>query len=191
MKKLLVVLVVILTSISAQSQSISKLKKEISILKQQNKALKEKVVFCKLYNNSNVNEVKSFSPNFDFKVLECSGNSIEQTVEIVFTIKHNLPNQRLGLWTGQEKPIAYGETGKSYKYKEAKLPNASSMGWSLNFSCPTGLLIQGKLIFRNVLPQTEKFKLVKGGFDFCNEDGGDNKGKGRFEIRNININWKQ
>ncbi len=175
----------IVSSLSVKSQTVAELQEQITILKQQNQVLQEKVDFCDLYNNSEVSDTKSFNSNFELKVIECKGNSIEQTVELAITIKHSLPHQYLKLYTWSKKPIAYSETGSNYEFKSASFPGATST----SFYVPTNLLIQGKLIFRNVLPQTEKLSLINGTFRFENKDGGGNSEEGEFEIRNLNINW--
>jgi len=188
MKKLLFIGLLLIGTFTVKSQTVTELQEQITVLEQQKELLQEKVNFCDLYNNAET-EVKTFNSNFEFKVLECVGNSIEQTVEITVTIKHSLPHQKLELFTGSKKPVAYGETGNNYDFKEATFPNASSVFGALSFNSPTNLLIQGKLVFRNVLPQTEKLSLVNGIFQFKNKDGNGNRAKGEFEIRNLNINW--
>ena len=188
MKKILF-LGLIISSLTVSSQTIAELQQQITILEQQQIVLQEKVDFCDLYNNSDISETKTFNSNFEFKVLECKGNSIDQTVELTVTIKHSLPNQQLNIWTGREKPIAYGETGNSYDFKSVKFPNSRASIGSEQFDSPTNLLIQGKITFRNILPQTEKLSLVNGTIQFRNKDGGGNKAQGTFEIKNLNINW--
>lgn len=176
--------------LTAKSQTISELQQKITQLEQKITVLNEKVNFCDLYNHSDVSKVKTFSSAFELKLLECKGNSIEQTVEITFTLKHSLPHQQMDLYTGREKPIAYSEVGNSFDFKSSFFPNSkSTMVETERFILPTNQLIQGKLIFRNVLPQTEKLSLVTGTFEFHNNDGYGNPGKGEFEIKNLTINW--
>lgn len=188
MKKI-IFLGLIISSLTVNSQTISELQAKITVLEQQKTVLEEKVDFCELYNNSNVSDTKSFNSNFEFKVIECKGNSIEQTVELTITIKHSLPHQQLDLFIGNQKPIAYGETGNNYEFKSANFPESKKLMGSESFFVPTNLLIQGKIVFRNILPQTEKLKLVNGTFQFKNKDGLGNKGTGEFEIKNLVINW--
>ena len=188
MKKILF-LGLIVSSLTVKGQTITELQQQITILEQQKTVLQEKVDFCDLYNNSDVSETKTFNSNFEFKVIECKENSIDQTIELTITIKHSLPNQKLNIWTGREKAIAYGETSTSYDFKSVKFPNSRSSFGAEGFNSSTNLLIQGKLTFRNILPQTEKLSLVNGAVKFENKDGGGNKAQGKFEIRNLNINW--
>ena len=188
MKKLL--LIGLLFSVfKGNAQTLTALKKQIEVLEQKYKLLQDKIHFCEMYNDLS-KEVKSFNANFEFKVIECKGNSLDQTVEITITIKHGLPHQQLELYTGAMKPIAYGELGNNYEFKGAKFPNVIHTYGLATFFVPTNLLIQGILVFRNVLPQTEKFSLVNGTFTFKNKDGGGNFSKGEFEIRNLKIDWE-
>lgn len=140
-----------------------------------------------MYNNSDTSQTKSFSSYFEFKVIECKGNTTDQTVELTVTIKHSLPNQELDLYTITKKPMAYGETGNNYEFKSATFSEDRFSIGSI-FYVPTNLLIQGKLVFRNILPQTKKLSLINGTFEFKNKDGGGNRDEGEFEIRNLIIN---
>ena len=121
------------------------------MLEQQNERLVEKVSFCEIYNNSNLSDIKSFSPNYEFKVIDCKGNVSEQTVSVTVTLKHSLPHQSVKLFIGSQKPIAYGETGNSFEYKEAEFPQSSGIMGYQSFNMPTDILIKGTLVFRNVL----------------------------------------
>ena len=183
MKKFLLLGLIIISIIGmANAQTTTELKQKITVLEQKNKALEDKLTFCELYSQSDVSEVKSFNSNFEFKVLECRGNTNEQTVEIEVTIKHSMPNQKLFL----DKSIAYGETGSSYEFKNSYFSESTRYS---SFLIPTNMLIKGKLVYRNILPQTEKLSLVSGTFYFENKDGGGNNGMGDFEIRNLTIKW--
>ncbi|WP_158974937.1 hypothetical protein [Cellulophaga sp. L1A9] len=189
MKKVLIV-ALLLYGMGLKAQELTELKKKIELLGDQNSRLQEKIDFCSIYEKSNDIDIKSFNTNFDLKILQCVGNSSDQTVEVVFTMKHALVHQAMTLYTGSDKPMAYGETGNSYVFKGAEFPESGSgMSGYQRFKLPTGILIKGKLIFRNVLPQTKKFTLVNGKVIFENEDGGKDRGKGVFEIRNLTINW--
>ncbi len=178
----LVLLTVIFT---AQGQTKKELQEKI-------KFLEEKVKLCELYNSSPIAEVLPFSSDFEFKVLECRGNKIGQTVDIIFTIKHSLPHQKIDFYTGSERPIAYNEMGDAYEFKSVEFPNSQD-GWNstVTFILPTNILVKGKLTFKNVLPQTEKFAFVSGALKFKDRDAeyGEDK-EGRFEIRNLKIDWK-
>jgi hypothetical protein len=188
MKKTLLTALIIGT-FSLNAQTVSELKEKVKVLKQQNERLQEKATFCDSYNTVN-SEVKTFDQNFEFTVLECKGNALDQTVTVTITIKHNLPHQQLSLYTGTKKPFAYGETGNNYDYKNAIFPGGINKTGVIIFSSPTNILLKGTIIFRNVLPQTEKLSLVNGTFAFKNIDGGGNSSTGEFEVRNLNISWK-
>ena len=179
-------------SISTYGQTCEEVKKENIKLKQQITRLEEKVAFSELYDKSGGIQTKSFNPNFDLKVLSCVGNPTDQTVRVeILLTQNNLPNQSVCLWTGQKKPIAYGEMGNGYEYKEAVFPQGRNLGLGLlEFPMFTGTSVKGYIVFRNVLSQTDKFKLVTGTFESKNSDGNTKQGEGQFEIRNLAINWK-
>ena len=189
MKKIVIVLFSVALCLTLKAQTIEELKQKVSILKQDNQRLKEKVSFCDLYSNSNQIESKSFSSKFDFKVLECRGNRIDQIVEIDILLKHNLPHQQMQLFTGSKAPVAYGETGEAFELKEAMFSQSKSKYGVEEFIIPTGVPIKGTLTFRNILPGTNKLSLITGIFEFENQDGGGNDGQGAFEIKNLAINW--
>ncbi len=139
----------------------------------------------------NVTCIKSFSPNFEFNVLECRGHKIEKKVDIILTIKHSLPNQKMKFYKASRDVVAYGEMGNSYKFKNFEFPN-SEWSWinQRAFVLPTNVLLKGKLTFENISPKAKKLVFVGGTIGFENKDGGGDKGEGRFEIRNLKIDWK-
>lgn len=189
MIRFVTVLFLTIISLTLKAQTIEELKQKISVLEQDNQRLKEKISFCDLYNKSGQIESKSFSSKFDFKVLACRGNRIDQIVEIDILLKHNLPHQEMQLFTGSKAPVAYGETGEAFDLKEAKFSQSKGGFGVEKFIIPTGVPIKGKLTFRNILPGTDKLSLITGIFEFENQDGGGNDGQGTFEIKNLTINW--
>lgn len=135
--------------------------------------------------------VKSFNPIFEFKLLGCTGNTREQTVTIeVLISQKTLPNLELLLWTGSKKPVAYDESGNGYDYKEAFFPQGKDRAIIYVMPLFTDVPIKGKIVFRNVLPATERFRFVTGSIEFKNADGQGNDGHGMFEIRNLTIDWQ-
>lgn len=189
MKKASILLILCLAAIlSGKAQSVEQLKSEIEKLQQENKVLKNKADFCNLYSQSDKYEVKSFNENYEVKVLEVVGNKNDQTVDIIFTLRHEIPNQKITLH-GDEF-VAYDETGNSYPYKQADFSGNKGVGSYVFHVIPTDVLIQGKLTFRNILSKTDRLKKVTGRIDTENNDGGDNKRKGDIEFTNLLINWK-
>ncbi len=179
----------IVASLTLSAQTTETLKKEIERLLEENTRLREKLEFCDVFNHSNQFETKSFSSKFDFKVLACKGLRIDQVVEIEVLITHNLPHQKMSLYTGSEAPVAYGEMGDSFELREVKFSHSKTGFGVERFMAPTGIPIKGKLTFRNILPSTDRLSLVTGTFLFQNQDGGGNEGEGSFEIRNLTIDW--
>lgn len=169
------------------AQSTEQLKAEIEKLKQENKYLQHKADFCNLYSQSDKYDVKSFNENYEVKILEVIGNKNEQTVDIIFTLKHEIPNQRITL--DVRSFVAYDETGNSYPLKLADF-SGNKNDLYVYQDVPTDVLIQGKLTFRNILSKTDRLKKVSGIIITKNKDGGDNKKEGEVEFTNLVINWK-
>lgn len=173
----------------ANGQSVQKLKEEIEQLKTENKILQNKADFCDLYSKSDQYEVQSFHKNYEMKILEVKGNKKDQTVEIVFTLKHDLPNQNL--LTYNSEGIATDEFGKQYSIKEIKFSKNTSISWGhVSQIIPYDTLIQGSIIIRNVLPNIDRIKSFATYIETSNADGGGNKIKDLLEFSNLKINWK-
>ncbi|MDO5665955.1 MAG: hypothetical protein Q4G63_11960 [Bacteroidia bacterium] len=187
-KTILIIVAFALFTSFGYSQSVEQLKQEVEKLTQENKTLKHKADFCNLYSQSDKYEVKSFNENYEVKVLSVIGNKNDQTVDILFTLRHEIPNQKITLH-GDEF-VAYDETGNSYTLKAADFSGNKGVGGYVYHVIPTDVLIQGKLTFRNILSKTDRLKKVSGRIDTENNDGGDNKQKGEVEFTNLLINWK-
>ena len=183
MKKILTILFLTFIGLTLKSQTTEELKQKITALEEDNQRLKEKVSFCDLYNKSSQTESKSFNSKFDFKILECRGNRIDQIVEIDILIKHSLPHQEMQLYTGSKAPVAYGESGEAFELKEANFSQSKGRSGVEKFIIPTSVPIKGTLTFRNILPETDKLSLITGIFEFENQYGGSNNGQGTFENR--------
>lgn len=188
--KSITLLLFALINFTITSQTSQELQNELKVLEQKIAALNEKLVFCDMYSKTEIVDIKNFNPKFEFKVIGCIGNSSTQTVDVIVTIKHALPNQQMRLNLNNKKPMAYSETGTTYGYKSSLFAGEGESLGSLVFQAPTNLLIQGKITFRNILPQTEKIALVTGGMNNENADGGGDKSEGQFEIRNLTITWE-
>lgn len=138
--------------------------------------------------------IKSFSSYYDFEVWECIGDPITRTVEVIVSVKHNLPHQEVAF---HERGFsAYDENGNGFRVKEFKFPKSSYMamfGGFLSFDCPTGVRIKGKIILENIPPSSKEFKLIEGDVSYDNKDrnGYSMKDKGHYKIKNLIINWKK
>lgn len=187
MKRVTLLLILALGFSFSFAQSTEQLKAEIEKLKQENKILQNKADFCNLYSQSDKYEVKSFNENYEVKVLEVIGNKNEQTVDIFFTLRHEIPNQKITL--DGSSFVAYNETGSSYSLKLADF-SGNKNEYYVFHTIPTDVLIQGKLTFRNILSKTDRLKKVSGKIITENKDGGDNKKEGEVEFTNLLIDWK-
>ena len=166
------------------AQSVEELRSEIEALRQENQILQNKADFCDLYSKSDEIIVKSFHKDYEMKVIEVKGNKNDQTVEIIFTMKHQLPNQKVE--TGVDKIESYDEMGKSYPVKSifnSKIHYASQ-------GIPYNQLQQNSMVIRNVLPNIDHFSKIVGTMTTSNMDGGDNKLKANFEFMNLVIDWE-
>ena len=188
MRKKATIFLLLVASISiSYGQSVEQLKSEIEKLKHENKVLQNKADFCDIYSKANQYEVKSFDKNFDVKVLEVIGNKNEQTVDIVFTLKHEIPNQKL-TFRGSEF-VAYDEIGNTYYLKLMEVAGNKSENYLFPI-IPTDQLMQGKITFRNILSKTDRLKKVRAKIETENNDGGGNKATGELELTNLVIQWK-
>lgn len=187
MKKLFLILATITITIALNAQTTEQLKKEIEQLKQENKVLQNKADFCELFSKSDKYTVKSFNENYKVNVLKVIGNKNEQTVDIIFTLQHEIANQNLTL--DVRSFAAYDEMGNAYSLKLADFSGNKDNLFVFQI-IPTDVLIQGKLTFRNILSKTDRLKKVAGKIETKNQDGEDNKYLGDLEFTNLLIDWK-
>ncbi|MDG4946584.1 hypothetical protein NMK71_09170 [Weeksellaceae bacterium KMM 9713] len=166
------------------AQSVEELRSEIEALKQENQILQNKADFCDLYSKSDEITVKSFHKDYEMKVIEVKGNKNDQTVEVIFTMKHQLPNQKVD--SGTPLIQAYDEMGKSYPVKSL----FNSRFKYVNLDVPYNQLLQNSIVFRNVLPNIDRLSKIVGTITTSNLDGGDNKHKANFEFLNLVIDWE-
>ncbi len=135
----------------------------------------------------------SFSPYYEFAIWDCTGDPVSQTVEVTVSIKHPLRNQEVNFFY---KGGAYDENGNSFSIKEIKFPNSHTermFGHRESFYSPSGVMLKGKIVLRNVLPSVKKLKLLEGYVKCYYEDGGSGQEpiKGYYKIKNLDINWKK
>lgn len=133
--------------------------------------------------------VSSFSYHYDFDVISCIGDPVSQTVEVTVTLKNkSLPNQTTEIYS----PVAYDGNGNAYNIKQINFPNSKASVWgnSCEFDSPTGILLKGTLVFRNVLPNINMLKLIQGSASSINKDGYKKTSEGYLKIKNLPITWK-
>ena len=185
-KYLLLALVAVVVQLNAQS--VDELQAEIQALQEQNQILQNKADFCELYSNSDQFQVKSFLDAYEVKVLSVKGNRNEQTVEILFTLKHQLPNQTIH--TNIRNFSAFDEMGKSYGVKNIEIASKNDFSGILHQPVIYNQLTQGKIIIRNVLPNIDRFSKFNGMIATANQDGGDNRQEGELTLTNLVIDWQ-
>ncbi len=169
------------------AQTVDELKKKIEKLETENTILQNKANFCDLFSQSDKYKVKSFHEKFELKILKIIGNKNEQTVDIFLTLRHSLPNQKLTINISSYK--AYDEMGNAYSSKLIEFSENKSNSYVFQI-IPYNQLIQGKITFRNVLPNIDRFSKVSGTIETENADGGDNKTTGNIELINTLIQWE-
>lgn len=184
---------------SALAKENQNLKKENETLKNSIKALKQDTTYlrnvantCDLLSKSANSEVVNSNSRLKFELLSVKGDRASQTVQVDFFISHSLPNQSFDLHIGDGKPKAWDLLGSVYDLKNATFANNNAPAFSfgvIKVQVPTDVRVKGTLIFRNVLPSTEKFSLVQLKYFLYNSDGGYSNETQTIEIKNVGIKW--
>lgn len=137
--------------------------------------------------------VQSFNKNFEFKVLDCIGDPVKQTVEVTVGLKNKMRNKLVSFSCNKSNySYAYDDDKHIFEIKEIKFPNSKTSHTNYeNFYSPTGVMLKGKIVFRNVLPSVKKFKKVSGYVTFQNEhiNSLEEVKKSWYGIKNLKINW--
>jgi len=136
--------------------------------------------------------IKSFSPNFEVKLLSVIGNKNSQTVEIELLIKHKIVHQKVCFNYGKNDAKLYDFEGNEYLAKGVEVGAISKPSGFGGYVCnkiPTNVPVKGKIIFKQVLSDKSKmsFSTIKIGFKA--DDGGSYK-YGTIELTNLNVEWK-
>ncbi|QFZ54628.1 hypothetical protein FEZ18_07400 [Oceanihabitans sp. IOP_32] len=136
--------------------------------------------------------VKSFSPNFEIKLLSVIGNKNNQTVEIELLLKHKIVHQKVCFNYGKNDAKLYDFEGNEYLAKGVEVGAINKTSGFGNFACnkiPTNVPVKGKIIFKQVLSDKSKmsFSTIKVGFKA--DDGGSYE-YGTIELTNLNVDWK-
>ncbi len=136
--------------------------------------------------------VKSFDPNFNFKVTSIKGNRNLQTVTISFVISHKLPHQVVG-FTDSEQSIAYDFEGNSYPIKEVTLGvNSGFISFMIGniTKIPTNIPIKGTITFKQILPAVSVLSYMSINVTYGPFDGySSNRQGSNIEISNMKIDW--
>lgn len=142
--------------------------------------------------NENDTYVKSFSPDFDIKLLSVIGNKNNQTVEIELLLSHKVVHQKVCFNYGKNDAKLYDFEGNEYLAKGVEVGAINRVNGFGSYVCnkiPTNVPVKGKIIFKQVLSNKSKmsFSTIKVGFKA--DDGGSYE-YGTIELTNLNVEWK-
>lgn len=150
-------------------------------------------------NNTNQENgiVKSFSPNFEVKLLSVTGNKVEQTVTLEFLISHKLVHQSVCFIENNYDAFdhvsngirAYDFEGNEYPVKNASIGKDNGFYYSVCNKIPTGVPMKASVTFKQILPSVKGLSFVSIMTSFKAYDGGLSEYK-NLEISNVNINWQ-
>ena len=137
--------------------------------------------------------VKSFSPDFDVKILSVVGDKKTQTITINLLISHKLVHQRVGINSrcsmfDEAKSKCFDYEGNEYPYKEFGLGNEKNTYRAYNI-IPTQVPLKAFVTFRQILPSVQGMSFISIPISYRAEDGGD-CASGDLELSNIVIDWK-
>lgn len=136
--------------------------------------------------------VKSFSPDFDVKLLSVIGNINNQTVEIELLLKHKIVHQKVCYNYGKNDAKLYDYEGNEYLAKGVEVGAISKNTGFSSYVCnkiPTNVPVKTKITFKQVLSDKSKmsFSTIKVGFKA--NDGGSYE-YGTLELTDLNVEWK-
>lgn len=137
--------------------------------------------------------VKSFSPDFDVKILSVVGDKKAQTITVNLLISHKLVHQRVGINSrcsmfDEAKSKCFDYEGNEYPYKEFGLGNEKSTYQAYNI-IPTQVPLKAFVTFRQILPSVQGMSFISIPISYRAEDGGD-CASGDLELSNLVIDWK-
>lgn len=125
--------------------------------------------------------VQNMLGSYTIQVLDCQGNSSDQTVTITFMVEHQLPNQTFHIIQKDTKAYAKGQDYTNIdRYVGSK---------SFHNMVPTEIPMECRVVIRNVVPSVKTFDSVMLNMKTQNKDGGKGGQKGSLEMKNLNINW--
>lgn len=185
-----------ISTLTKENQALRKenetLKNAVKALKQDTSYLRSVTNTCDLVEKSKNNDVINSNKNLRFELLSVKGDRNLQTVQVDFFISHSLPHQSFDLHIGDGKPKAWDLLGTMFDFKNATFANNNSSAFNfgvIKVLVPTDVRIKGTIIFRNVLPSTDKFSLVKLNYNLYNSDGGLGTDTYTIELKNLGIIW--
>ena len=136
-----------------------------------------------------ISNIKSFSNDFNVKLLSVNGDKNNQTVKIEFLISHKLVHQKLCFNFGKNDAKMYDFEGNEYLAKSASIGAINkTYGYACN-KAPTNVPLKATIIYKQILSDKDKmsFATIKVGYKA--NDGGRYE-YGALELNNIKIDWK-
>ena len=136
--------------------------------------------------------IKSFSNDFDLKLLSCKGDKNKQQVNIEFLIKHKNVHQKVCFNKGKDDAKAYDLEGNEYNSNTVSVGSKinNSYGFSICNKIPTNVPVKASINLIKILPTVEKLSFVTVKIGFKDFDGSYKYTYGNIEIQNLDIDWE-
>lgn len=137
--------------------------------------------------------VKSFSPDFDVKILSVVGDKKAQTVTVNLLISHKIVHQKVCFnetcsLFDVKKSKCFDYEGNEYPYKEVGIGNERTT-YSVCNTIPTQVPLKTFVTFKQILPSVQGMSFVTIPVAYGAEDGG-NYTCNDLELSNLVIDWK-
>lgn len=136
--------------------------------------------------------IKSFSNDFDLKLLSCKGDKNTQQVWIEFLIKHKNVHQKVCFNKGKKDAKAYDLEGNEYNSNTVSIGSEINKGYGA-FICnkiPTNVPVKASINLIKILPTVEKLSFVTVKIGFKDFDDSYKYTYGNIEIQNLDIDWE-
>lgn len=134
--------------------------------------------------------VKNLDQGVQMFITGCKGDKAAQTVTLhyAFYNKEN-PVQKLIMnpWA-LNKSNAIDDQGNDFSFHKNYLSNTISNG-TIEKILPTGLILNGAISYKNILPTTSKLALVNLPVNLMSWKGRENSFNNMVQIRDINVDW--
>ncbi|WP_158837669.1 hypothetical protein [Polaribacter sp. L3A8] len=138
-------------------------------------------------------DIKSFSNDYDLKLLSCKGDKNTQQVRIEFLIKHKKVHQKVCFegkkYITSDETSAFDFNGNEYKANESIVGSKKSSYVTCN-KIPTNVPLKASVNFIKILPTVEKLSFVTIKVEYRDFDGTYKNNKGNIEIQNLDIDWE-
>lgn len=137
--------------------------------------------------------VKSFSPDFDVKILSVVGDKKAQTVTVNLLISHKIVHQKVCFNKtcsvfDVKKSKCFDYEGNEYPYKEVGIGNERTT-YSVCNTIPTQVPLKTFVTFKQILPSVQGMSFVTIPVAYGAEDG-ENYTCNDLELSNLVIDWK-